>query len=154
MHPVLRPVLFTALATVSLGAVPSAQSSSSDARAAIEAAGHKFEAAAAKGDGAAIGALYTADAMLLPPNSDLVKGSQAITDFWKAAVGAGVVAKFAIVEVSAHGDVAHEVGTYDMKSPDGQALDRGKYIVVWKRDGGQWKLHRDIWNSSMPATAP
>lgn len=25
-----------------------------------------------------------------------------------------------------------------------------KYVVVWKRVDGQWRLHRDIWNT-MPA---
>jgi ketosteroid isomerase-like protein len=25
-----------------------------------------------------------------------------------------------------------------------KVLDSGKYIVVWKRQDGQWKLHRDI----------
>ena len=29
-------------------------------------------------------------------------------------------------------------------------LDEGKYIVIWKREAGQWKLHRDILNRSMP----
>ena len=29
-------------------------------------------------------------------------------------------------------------------------MDSGKFIVIWKQEGGQWKLHRDIWNSSMP----
>jgi hypothetical protein len=28
-------------------------------------------------------------------------------------------------------------------------IDEGKYVVVWKRVGGQWKLHRDIWTSSV-----
>jgi hypothetical protein len=23
-------------------------------------------------------------------------------------------------------------------------------LVIWKRDGDDWKLHRDIWNSSVP----
>ena len=26
----------------------------------------------------------------------------------------------------------------------------GKFIVIWKEQGGQWKLHRDIFNSSIP----
>jgi hypothetical protein len=30
-------------------------------------------------------------------------------------------------------------------------LDEGKYIVIWKQVEGQWKLHRDILNSSRPA---
>ena len=40
---------------------------------------------------------------------------------------------------------------YELQDGDGQALDAGKFIVVWKREAGQWKLHRDIFNSSMPA---
>ena len=29
--------------------------------------------------------------------------------------------------------------------------DRGKYLVVWKRGAdGNWRLHRDIFNSSLP----
>jgi hypothetical protein len=28
--------------------------------------------------------------------------------------------------------------------------DTGKYIVVWKRQDGVWKLHADIWNSDAP----
>jgi len=32
--------------------------------------------------------------------------------------------------------------------------DRAKYVVVWKKVGGQWLLHRDIWNTSQPAPKP
>jgi ketosteroid isomerase-like protein len=32
-------------------------------------------------------------------------------------------------------------------------LDEGKYVVIWKRHQGKWKLHRDIWTTSMPAPA-
>jgi ketosteroid isomerase-like protein len=57
------------------------------------------------------------------------------------------------VEVEAHGDTAHEVGTWVLKAKDGTAVDNGKYIVIWKKEGGQWRLHRDIWNSSTPPPA-
>lgn len=36
-------------------------------------------------------------------------------------------------------------------SKQGNVADRGKYLVIWNRDGATWKLHRDIWNTSMPA---
>jgi len=36
--------------------------------------------------------------------------------------------------------------------PGAMGVTDGKYVVIWKRDGGQWKIHRDIWNTSMPAT--
>jgi ketosteroid isomerase-like protein len=41
-----------------------------------------------------------------------------------------------------------------MKDASGKQIDRGKYITVWKKQQGQWKLHRDIWNTSMPAAKP
>ena len=38
-----------------------------------------------------------------------------------------------------------------MTSQDGKHLDHGKYLVFYKKEGGRWKIYRDIWNSSMPA---
>jgi ketosteroid isomerase-like protein len=57
------------------------------------------------------------------------------------------------LEVEAHGDTAHEVGTWAVKGADGAAVDTGRYIVIWKKEGGAWRLHRDIWNSSTPPPA-
>jgi hypothetical protein len=47
--------------------------------------------------------------------------------------------------------MAHEVGKYTLMGDGDKVLDAGKYIVIWQRQDGQWKLHRDIWNSSQPA---
>ena len=55
------------------------------------------------------------------------------------------------VETEGYGDTASEVGKYTLEGEGGQVLDRGKYIVIWKQEEGQWKLHRDIFNSSQPA---
>jgi ketosteroid isomerase-like protein len=33
---------------------------------------------------------------------------------------------------------------------DGTIADKGKYIVVWKKEDGKWKLHRDLSNSDLP----
>jgi hypothetical protein len=40
---------------------------------------------------------------------------------------------------------------YRLQGAGGQVLDMGKYVVIWKQEAGQGKLHRDIWNSSRPA---
>jgi ketosteroid isomerase-like protein len=37
---------------------------------------------------------------------------------------------------------------WTLKGKDGAELDHGKYVVIWKKEAGGWKLHRDIWNSS------
>jgi hypothetical protein len=55
------------------------------------------------------------------------------------------------MEVEALGNTAIEVGTYTAAGADGKMADKGKYIVIWKRVGNDWKIHRDIFNTSMPA---
>ena len=54
-------------------------------------------------------------------------------------------------EVEHLSDTAIELGNYALFGPDNQPLDHGKYLVVWKEQRGQWKLHHDIWNTSRPA---
>jgi ketosteroid isomerase-like protein len=121
-------------------------------KAAIEAANAKFSADFAKGDAAAVAAHYTATAQAFPPNGEIARGREAIQKVWKGAMDAGVKAvKLVTLEAEAHGDTAYEVGTYVLTGEGGKQLDNGKYVVVWKREGGQWKIHRDIWNTSMPA---
>ena len=48
-----------------------------------------------------------------------------------------------------HGNTAIEEGKYTLRGESGNVLDRGKYIVIWKQQVGQWKLHRDIWTTSL-----
>ena len=50
----------------------------------------------------------------------------------------------------AHGDTAIEVGLYTIIGGDGGVADKGKYIIIWKNEADQWKLHRDIWTTSLP----
>lgn len=147
----MRAVVLLLCSSLVVLASPSPSAQSGDVRAAIEAVNAKFDAAWGRKDAAAVTALYTANATLLPPNVGPVSGSEAILEFWKAALAAAPpAAKLTATEVEAHGDTAHEVGTYQMFASDGKVVETGKYVVVWKREGGQWKLHRDIWNSDMP----
>ena len=145
-----------ARATYLLGAVlalvVAAQAQPGDVKAQIDKANAAFVAAFAKGDAAAIAAMYTTDAQAFPPNSDIVRGRAAIQKLWEGAMGMGVkTVKLQATEVESHGTTAHEVGTYAMVGADGKELDNGKYIVIWKREGTAWKLHRDIWNTNKPA---
>ena len=48
------------------------------------------------------------------------------------------------------GKTAYEVGKYQLFADGDQMADQGKYIVTWKQVEGKWKLHRDIWNTSLP----
>jgi hypothetical protein len=38
-------------------------------------------------------------------------------------------------------------------APKGKVLtDTGKYVVVWRKVGGEWKAAADIFNSDLPAS--
>jgi ketosteroid isomerase-like protein len=56
-------------------------------------------------------------------------------------------------EVYKGDEVVTEVGTYEMGDGN-KAIDKGKYLVIWKKDGDKWKLFRDIWNSDNPPPPP
>ena len=120
-----------------------------DVRSAIREADDAFEATFGRGDAAGMAALYTEDGMLLPTGSDFVKGRAAIRAFWQGAMDMGLTeARLEIVEVERQDDAVIEVGRYRLGTAGGDVADEGKYLVVWKEEGGTWKLHRDIWNSS------
>jgi uncharacterized protein (TIGR02246 family) len=118
----------------------------------ITVANDNFMAAFSRGDASGLAALYTENGQLLPPNGDVVTGKQAIQSFWQALLDMGIkTAKLDIVEVEDHGNTAIEISTYTLQGEGDQVLDQGKYVVIWKQEHGQWKLHRDIFNSSIPA---
>jgi uncharacterized protein (TIGR02246 family) len=135
---------------VGLSAQAHAQPAS--ARSSIEAQNQQFGAAMQKGDAAALAALYTPDAEMFPPNAQVVSGRDAIQKLWQSFIDGGVTSlKLTTRDVQSAGDWAWESGTYDLAGKDGQSVDNGKYVVVWKQVQGKWHLHRDIWNSSVPA---
>ncbi len=123
---------------------------------AIERTNAQFVEAASRGDMAAVAALYTLDAVLLAPNSPMVRGRQAIQGFFEAMRQQMGIPQLSLdtIQVQESGDVACEVGAYTMKlqPPGGEpASDRGKYVVVWNRQSdGSWKLAVDIWNTDSP----
>jgi uncharacterized protein (TIGR02246 family) len=102
-----------------------------------------------KGDAAAISAMYTADAYLLPAGAEMVKGRAAIEAFWRQSMQQLGDIKCATIDVKSLGSsAAREIGTCSFRtkgqSPQESSL---KYAVVWQKEGGRWKLLQDIWNS-------
>lgn len=124
-------------------------------RDAITSANRNFMDAFKRGDAAGVAELYTRDAKLLPPDNQMMSGTEAIQSFWQGAMRMGIKeAKLETVEVEARNDLAYEIGRYTLTiQPEGgeSMAVLGKYVVVWKNDGGSWKLHVDIWNANASA---
>lgn len=116
--------------------------------AAIQKLNDEWTAAFNKGDAAAVAAMYAADAYVLPPGHDIVKGRAAIEAFWKQAATQVADAKLATLDVLPLGPrAAREIGTVTLvtKTQPAQQIV-GKYVVLWRRIGGKWLLATDIWN--------
>ena len=56
-------------------------------------------------------------------------------------------------ELDVTGETAIEIGSYMRRRADGSLFDRGKYMVIWKRVEGAWKIHRDMFSTSLLKTA-
>ena len=118
-------------------------------KATIDKLNESFIAAFQTGDTAAIGQMYTEDAYLVSYGGEMVKGRAAIQAFWtKAAEGISDF-KLTTVDVKPLGnEAAREIGTFTLKTK-GQPPQEvaGKYVVVWQKVGGDWRLATDIWNT-------
>jgi uncharacterized protein (TIGR02246 family) len=121
----------------------------------IEKANQRFEFAFNKGDAAAVARMYAERATVLPPENEMVEGRDAIQKVWQDAINGGLKnLSLNSVRVDEYGgDTAREIGRFSAEAtgPQGRPskLD-GKYVVVWRKNGGGWQLDSDIWNMNKP----
>ena len=116
----------------------------------IHEANMRFQEAIRAADARSMPSLYTRDAKILPPNTDAASGTDAIEQYWQSFFDLGIAgAQPKTEEVIPMGGYALETGQYSVFGRDGSQVDRGKIMVLWKNEGGAWKMHRDTWNSSV-----
>ena len=109
-------------------------------------------------DAAMAAALYQEDAVEMPNCRPLVKGRPAIEQYFRGLMKEVKFTTFVLThtESTISGDTAYDVGTYTQRlsTRDGMVDDTGKYIVMLKRTGGDWKIAYAIHNSDRPSTMP
>ena len=115
---------------------------------AINSVNKKLADCTNKGDIECAAMYYTENAIYIGPNMKPLVGRDEIK--------AGMVDDGATLltlqsdQIEAFGNTANELGTYTTTTRDGEQLDIGSYVVVWKKTGDGWKLHWDIFNSNLP----
>lgn len=100
-------------------------------------------------------AFLTPDAILQPPNAAPIQGHDAIRQFYISMFQLPIAAMTmgpATVVVSESGDVAADWGTLTLvvNGNDGPITDTLKFMAVWQRRNGEWKVLANSWSSNAP----
>ena len=118
-------------------------------RSAIAEARNRFEDGFNQGDVAgAVRACYLAEACLLPLGGDIIRGREGIARFWASAAREQKLEDLHMtpLDLQPCGDsAAYEVGRCSFRRAGG-APEEVKYVVVWQREEGEWRLAVDAWN--------
>ena len=120
------------------------------ARIGMERSDLRFEQAVADGDADAIAALYTQNAIVLPPDQPLVQGRDAIRDHIAGILASGIDGlDIQTAEVNRFDDIAIRRSNIVL-SAGGQVVDRAKATEVWALVDGEWLYARDMYSSNGP----
>jgi ketosteroid isomerase-like protein len=122
-----------------------------NARKQVDSANHEFMDLVSKGDSVALANHYTIDAKLMQPNQPPAVGRKDIQTAIANLVSAGIKLNLTTVDLWGDESILAEEGTVIVETKDGKQLDKGKYVVLWKKEDGKWKLFRDFFNSDLPA---
>jgi uncharacterized protein (TIGR02246 family) len=122
-------------------------------RAEIGEHNRKFTAAHVIGslDSAAIVNMYTDDARILPPNADPVIGRPAIEALTSVYMAFGIT-EFREETTAFYGnqEMLVDEGTYFLAYDEGRQSETGKYLNIWRKERGEWKIHSNMWNTNAP----
>jgi len=114
-----------------------------------------YEKAVANQDVSIVVGCYTPDAVLMPPNEPVARGSVQMEAVFQRYVEAGASSlTLETVDLEEQGDVVIEVGRYELgiQTPDGSMTDVGKYLQVFKRQAdGTLRIAYDAFNSDIAA---
>jgi ketosteroid isomerase-like protein len=96
---------------------------------------------------------YADDASMLPFGAPIATGTDAVRKTWAALMakpGYSLTFEPTKIEVASAGDMAWEIGTFQLRLNDAQGQPMeipGKYVVTWRKIGPTWKVEADIFNT-------
>jgi ketosteroid isomerase-like protein len=98
--------------------------------------------------------IYAENSNFMPPNQPIIRGRDALKTFYDELLNGGATnLKLDVAEVSGHGPLAYQSGTYEMdvKPAKGPSQhDRGKYLFIARKLNNVWRYEYTVWNSDLP----
>lgn len=94
---------------------------------------------------------YADNSVFMPPNVPRIRGQELLRDFYNDLLAKGATSlDLEPEEISGHGPLAFEAGSYSLTYDDGGSRDRGKYLLVLRNTAGNWRVEKTIWSSDLP----
>jgi ketosteroid isomerase-like protein len=111
---------------------------------------------ASKRDLDAVVAFYARAGSVVWPGVPAAHGTARIRSAWKKVFAQyrGLTLKFTAerIDVANSADLAADFGkvSFGYDTPKGRVMNIGKYVVVWKKVNGAWKVLYDSYNMNNP----
>jgi ketosteroid isomerase-like protein len=154
MHNSLKALLPAVALCTMLGCPPAPSALSPADREANRALSLHFAQLAVAKDFDGVAKLYTDSALMLPPNTPVLKGRTAIKGFMAAFPPLSELT-ITIDTLVGTGDRAYASGRYHLTlAIQGSPVDSGKFLDIREKQGdGSWLYVADMFNSNIPEPA-
>ncbi|MBC2838579.1 DUF4440 domain-containing protein [Robiginitalea sp. SC105] len=108
----------------------------------IESRIRQYERLLEEGDSVGLGAMYTEDAEIIPSTT----GRDAIIRVIGSMVRDSITGShFQTTGLWGDDQLLVEEGTGTWSHANGTVVSRGRYLLVWVKRDGEWKILRDTW---------
>ena len=119
-----------------------------EAKSFIDSINLKFTDEFKNADSNALASHYSRDAEMLFANQEPIRDKE-ILSTWGSWIRSAIKDStldftFKITDLTGDNNFLIETGTFEMKDTKKTVKSKGKYVVIWKQDNGQWRLYRDI----------
>ena len=123
-------------------------------KASIQQSNIRFMNAFKENDSVEVANCFMKNGVIMMDGSPSIEGREAITHFFSQVMANGVK-KYELETKNIWGDssILVEEGIYKLTDKEKKEMGKGKYIVLWKQESGNWKMFRDIWARDSPSTA-
>lgn len=123
-------------------------------KASIQQSNIRFMNAFKEGDSVEVANCFMKNGVIMIDGFPSIEGREAITHFFSQVMANGVK-KYELETKNIWGDssILVEEGVYKLTGKEKKEVGKGKYIVLWKQESGNWKMFRDIWARDFPSTA-
>lgn len=107
----------------------------------IEQRSEEFDQALIAKDAEAVGQLYTVDTKIIPH----LLGRDAVIGSAKRLIENGESLRLSIINLWGDDNIIVEDAAVEFYKVDsGEITGTGQALLVWKNDGGQWRIFRDV----------